>query len=133
MDFSVRVDSKTGVAVLSVTGEITDQEMREMAVKLGSLPEIRPDRPLLVDSSQSDSRRLSIRVVREIATGLLSYRGVAKRAVVVPTAGTFGMTRMYEIMRDRDSGDFHVFLDLEEAWRWITRSEEIESEGADAE
>ncbi len=107
----------------SLSGRITQDEIRAFQAQLLGHERLHPDARCLVDLSEVESSDASGTTVQE-ALQLArehrqSFEGV-RIAVVAKRAASFGLSRMYELRNDGDLvPDFGVFRTREEALGWL--------------
>ncbi len=110
------VDTENRIIFWDFEGAVTDAELLAAVQKLWADPQYRPEYSRLVDTTQSNSTRLSAEVVRWIA-----YRngrpGVGKFAFVVGSDPMFGMARMYEMYSE--GAPCQVFRSRSAALAWL--------------
>lgn len=107
------------VVVLTVSGEIGDQDLMGLADELGNAPDVEADFSLLIDLREADGRNVTSAGVEALAQRPLVLSPESRRAVVVPSQLGFGMARMYELLRQERGGSTRVFRDYDEADRWV--------------
>ena len=115
-----QVNAADRVVILSVSGDLGDQELPAIASELEKDPEVQPDFSLLIDLREASGRSVTSAGVRALADRSLVLSPESRRAVVVPSELGFGMARMYEILRENPRGAMQVFRDFDEAQRWVT-------------
>jgi hypothetical protein len=118
MQVEHHVDRDRRIIFLTLSGELNDQRLPELFDLIARDPDTAPDFSLLVDVRGADAFAVSPRGVRAVAARQLALSPQSRRAVVVPNAFTYGMARMYEILRGRRGG-MRVFRDYDAALRWI--------------
>ncbi len=118
-----QINTVDRVVILSVSGDLGDQELLKLADKLEEDLEedleMQPDFSLLIDLRQAKGGNVTIVGVRALAGLPLVLSPASRRAVVVPSDFGFGMARMYESLRDERYGAMQVFRDFDEALRWV--------------
>ena len=115
-----KIDEVERLVTLTVTGELADPELLELAIGVENDPEVKPDFSLLVDLRDADGRNVTSAGVRELAKRPFALSPASRRAIVVPTDLSFGMARVYEALREVQAGAIRVFREYEEAVRWVT-------------
>ena len=81
---------------------------------------MKPDFSILVDLRCADGRSVTAAGVRALADRPFALSAASRRGIVVPSDLSFGMARMYEVLRNAKSGAIQVFRDYEQAQRWVT-------------
>jgi hypothetical protein len=120
MQVARKVDVVKRLVTLTVSGEVQDPDLVELAIGVENDPEVRPEFSLLVDLRDADGRSVTSAGVRELAKRPFALTPASRRAIVVPTELGFGMARVYEALREAQGGAIRVFRDYEEAVRWVT-------------
>lgn len=120
MEIERKIDSVARVVTLTVSGDLGDQELLGLADELAKAPELDRDFSLLIDLRQASGKNVTSAGVRKLVERPLVLSAASRRAVVVPSNLGFGMTRMYEMLRQDRGGATRAFRDYDEAQRWIT-------------
>jgi hypothetical protein len=122
MPVAYRLDRSADVVFATAHGVITDDEILEYATRMVNDPGIDPGVDQLIDLRGIDAAAVLSDTIRRLAEIFRDYDPVparAKLAIVASRDVLFGMARMYEVYRDRDSDSIGVFRDIEEARRWL--------------
>jgi hypothetical protein len=119
MQVDRQVDLEAHLVTLTVSGELGDPDLLELAIGVENDPEVKPEFSLLVDLRDADGRSVTSAGVRELAKRPFALSPASRRAIVVPTELGFGMARVYEALREVQGGAIRVFRDYEEAVRWV--------------
>src|SRR5262245_52244187 len=120
MQVEREIDSVARVVILTVSGYLNDEGLRELADVLEKTPEVEPDFSLLIDLRNAKGQYVTSAGVRKLAARPLVLSAASRRAVVVPSRLGFGMARMYEMLREDRGGAARTFRSYDEAWRWVT-------------
>src|SRR5215510_4407824 len=120
MQVERKADSVARVVILTVSGNLGDEELLGLADEVAKAPELEADFSLLIDLRQANGRNVSTGGVRKLVARSLVLSAASRRAVVVPSDLGFGMARMYEMLREDRGGAARVFRDYDEARRWVT-------------
>jgi hypothetical protein len=118
MAWSYQIDLAGRRVLSTYSGVITDSDLAEHMEALSLEPDFCEDFDQLVEVS-SDSL---IEVTREgIRSNVDShpFGSGSRRAIVVVTDVGFGMSRMFQILRDANPDEVGVFRSKEEALRWL--------------
>ncbi len=126
LPFSYEIDTKNGVAKLTASGIVTDDDLSALVDELWADPDWRIDMPTLTDFSAAVALEFTpdgIRGVFELLTtkrGGLS-RGGIKSAVVVTETGQKYLVKMGQAMASSipDMSSIQTFSSPEEAWDWL--------------
>lgn len=113
------VDSATRVVLLRVSGPIADGELASLTSEVASAPGVTPDFSLLIDLRDALGGAVTGPGVRALSRQPLVLSPTSRRAVVVPSVLGVGMARMYELLREQGGGGVRVFIDYDEAKRWV--------------
>jgi hypothetical protein len=114
-----QINAVDRVVIMTVIGELWDQELLSLANELKKEPQVEPDFSLLIDLRQAKGGNVTRVGVSALAKVPLALSPASRRAVVVPSELGFGMARMYGLMRDERDGTMQVFRDFDEAQRWV--------------
>jgi hypothetical protein len=120
MQVERRIDSAARVVTLTVSGNLDDAGLLELADELSVAPELEPDFSLLIDLRLAKGQDVTSAGVYRLVERSLVLSAASRRAVVVPSNLGFGMARMYELLRDGRGGSPRVFRDYDEALCWVT-------------
>jgi len=108
------------LVILTISGDLGDRDLLELAGHIARDPEVEPDFSLLIDLREAHGDAVTGAGVRSLSARPLVLSLESRRAVVVPSDSGFGMARMYELLRGERGGGMRVFRDFDEARRWIT-------------
>lgn len=118
MPIDYRIDVSKGIVFSSAEGTLTDEELFELASKLRSDPEFRPDLSQLLDATKAEKFRISSECIRKLAIQNCFGSG-SRRACVVTAPMGYGLARMYQILTSHTPDEFSVFRDKAEALDWL--------------
>ena len=114
------IDAAERTIFCEFEGAVTDKELLEAVARLWAEPEYRPEYSRLIDTTGSNSARLSAEAVRWIA--LRNARAcIGKTALVASTDATFGICRMYELYSE--GIPCQVFRNRSDALAWLAGNE----------
>ena len=99
------------------SGVLTRNEVAEQARKLGDDPDFDPAFSELVDLTAASEVRLGNEDFRMLAQ-VDPFHPESKRAFVVLSAAIYGVTRMFQLLRD-SSANIAIFKTTEEAVAWL--------------
>jgi len=122
------VDKKDTVMIHTVTGEITFEEIKSSYEAILSHPDFQRDMYAIwdvrdADASKFDSQNV-IRLARYFETQIKS-RAKFKVAVIVSRDLEYGLSRMYQVAAADLPAKIGIFINLEEAKKWVRESEFI--------
>jgi hypothetical protein len=123
MPLTHEIDSVRRIVIVTLSGELTDERLFTLYDELKESPEIRTDFAILIDLRQASGRNLTSAGVGALAQRPLMLSPEARRAVVVPSDFGSGMARMYNALREAQSGEVAIFRNFAEAMRWIETGE----------
>ena len=118
MHVASELDKADNLLILTVTGELTDDDILGMGARLQAAAGANLQLSLLLDLRHADGSKVTTAGVRRLATQPLVLSPESRRAIVVPSILGVGMARMYEILRDGQGG-MRVFQDFDDARRWV--------------
>ncbi|GAG37305.1 unnamed protein product [marine sediment metagenome] len=116
---SYEIDSERRVIVVTVRGELRDEDFLEIHERLRTEPRLEPDFGLLIDLQGATGRDVTIGGVQNLIALPLLLSPKARRAIVVQSDLGFGMSRMYELQRRDLTETIGIFRDVDEAQRWL--------------
>ena len=118
MNVDQEVDHTHRMIILTISGELTDQDLLNLADRMQDTPSISKDFVMLIDLRFANGQQVTTEGVRKLAQKPLALSPGSRRAVVVPSPLGFGMARMYEMLRG-STGGMRVFGDYDEARKWV--------------
>lgn len=124
MPFSYDIDPIQRVVTFRISGALTPAEMTAVRTQLKSDPAFRPDFDQINDLRGASGIAMSSDQIRETA-GHSVFNPDARIAIVVTRDNpvTFGMVRMYELLRTAsDPNRVGIFDTVEDAAQWLRAS-----------
>ncbi len=118
MPASDRIDKSLGLVFTTGEGVLTAQDILTHQQRLRDDPDFGPSYDQLIDLRDVIEFSVSGAEMRTIAAHHLFNEG-SRRAIVAETRFSFGMARMYEILREAEPDQIKVFRDMAEARRWL--------------
>ena len=120
MPASYRIDKSLGMVFTTAEGVLTGQEILTHDGKLGEDPGSDPSYDQLIDLRDVIEFAVSVTEMRAISTDHL-FNEKSRRAIVAEKDEIFGMSRMYQILREAHEkpDEVRVFRAMEEARRWL--------------
>jgi len=122
------VDPSHRIVVTLFSGSVTIDDVRASCQGIKANPAFQPDFRQFIDLSKASELHLHYQDLNQLAEVSDPFSGDAKRALVGPTALSFGIGRMYEIIVN--SPTFQVFRSQPEALAWLGISESAIKEAA---
>ena len=120
------VDKKSSVIIHTVTGEITFQEIKSSYEAVLSHPDFQEDMCVIWDIRDADASKFDsqdvIRLARYFETQLKN-RAKFKVAVIVSRDLEYGLSRMYQVAAADLPAKIGIFINLENAKKWVTGSD----------
>jgi hypothetical protein len=114
-----KIDKARRLVTNTMTGVLTQDEVLTIVDRFMSDPDFDPNFSQLIDCRQVTKMKVNAEDVRQIADREI-FSPDSRRAIVVTDAVTFGLGRMYEILRDlKGEKGIRVFRSIEEATDWI--------------
>jgi hypothetical protein len=123
MASTYEIDPAHQIVIVTMTGEITDEDLLEIHDCLRSDKTLQPDFALLIDLREAKGTKITSAGVRALASLPLVLAPESRRAVVVPSGLGFGMARMYGLWRGEEAGGLRAFRDFDEARDWLASDE----------
>jgi hypothetical protein len=120
---SYEIDSERRVIVVTVRGELRDEDLLEIHERLRAEPKLDPDFGLMIDLRGATGRDVTMGGVQDLIARPLLLSPKARRAFVVQSDLGFGMSRMYELLRRDLVETIRVFRDVDQAERWLDGGE----------
>lgn len=122
---SVQVDYEKNLTVFTVIGEVEADEIKN---EIRKFYEGEVTKFVLWELSESDVSKLTFSDVKDIASTPIEYskkRIGGKTAIVAPEKITFGLSRMYDTMKDIQKVPFPTmsFRTYDKAYNWLLSTE----------
>jgi hypothetical protein len=124
MRSTLDIDPVRRTAIVTLSGELTDEQLFKLYDGLQDNPEVRPDFALLIDLQQASGSNVTSAGVSALAQRPLVLSAEARRAVVLPSDFGVEVARLYNMLREAEGGEVMIFRDLAEARRWAETGEE---------
>lgn len=120
MPADYQIDSASRLITLTVTGNLSEAEIRDVERRLTSDPSYDGDFDHLIDVRSGLTLLGSVDVLREMAAKPIVNPGV-RRAIVTGHLLAYGLARLFQATHDTAGlGDeLRVFFKIENARRWI--------------
>jgi hypothetical protein len=122
MDFVVDLDPKHLVLRITVTTALTDEAFTEIYQTVKRLASTGGPYAAIRDLSQVTNFPISAATVRALAATDPAVPAGRPRVVVAPQPAVFGLSRMFELLRDSMEGQFHVVQSMDEAYDMLKAS-----------
>ena len=110
------IDGKQSVVFTYFEGRLTVAEVAAHAAQLSRDPEFKPEFTELVDLREVTEPAIDAEGFISVSS-LDPFSKTSKRAFVAGEGVTYGVTRMFQILRDNSY--IEVFFSIEEARRWL--------------
>ena len=121
MPIRYTVDRERGVLVARASGDLTDADLLDYAMALQADDTTSGTRHELVDLRDIQSGDgVTSSGVRQLAQ-FWRDAGVSdgKLAIIAESPVSYGMSRMYQTLRDDGPDRIEVFRSEEDAWKWL--------------
>ncbi len=123
MPISYHLDNELNIRTATYTGVVTDEVLLDACHALLSDPHYRPDVNGLADLSHIERLDVSQHALEQCIQmyAPVDALGIRTRlAIIAPTEVTYGLSRMYELMRGDDGPEeVQVFRDPIQARLWL--------------
>lgn len=127
MDFSINLDPKTGIFTIMINGLIDTNPIREAIYRLVDSSDWRDGSNIIVDHRNSAALSLSSRDQAQMASlfsSLQTQLAGSRIALVMRETSQFFLAQMWQLALSRETSfEARIFLGLDEARRWIDRSD----------
>jgi hypothetical protein len=124
MPYTYTVDKQRRLVNTVGTGVLTLADIVSEINRSRGDTDFDPDYCELADLTEVTDLRLDPDDIRQLSSYTI-YSPGSKRAIVAPRAHIFGMSRMFELMRDSSVNPFEttrVFSDRDEALQWLAQA-----------
>lgn len=114
------IDEDAGLVLSHAWGTLTDAEMVANRDAMSSDPAFHGELSQLWDFTGVQQLEITGPGVRALAMEVSPFSPTSRRAILVSDDASFGMARMFLLMRDHGVGtSFQVFRDRESAMAWL--------------
>ena len=123
MTVNIVVDKKASVAIHTVTGEITFQEIKSSYESVRSHPDFKENMNSIWDIRNADASKFDSQEVIRIARyfeAQTKTRTKYKVAVIVSRDLEYALSRKYQVAAADLPAKIEIFINLEEAKKWVT-------------
>lgn len=119
MPMFYKIDKERGLILASGSGPLTFAEGLAYQGRMLNDPDFDPSFSQIADFSQFSSFDLTAADVRKLAERTL-FAADSRRAFIVPNDVSFGLARMFEMMRAHfGEENIRAFRDLDDALDWV--------------
>lgn len=117
MPASFQLDVHRQLVHVTLSGDVTDDEVLDLQRALHQTPEAEPWWQALVDCSTADQMLLTAGAIRELGARS-RFTAEARIAIVAPRDALYGIARMVELMHPGPC-EIMVFRDRDSAVAWL--------------
>lgn len=121
LSLKVTINTSQKVVLVTLTGEIKDADLIEIAALTKADPLFDPSFSEIVDFSSVTGGKISTFAVQTLAQRASIYNRTSKHVVIAPQAHGFGLTRMYQVYARETRPNMEVVHTLEEAYKCLGR------------
>lgn len=111
-------------------GVLTDRELLAQARALAADPRFRPHWSQLADFREVTQLQVTSEGVRKLAE-VSPFGAGARRAILVGTDETYGVARMFQMMRSQRQDEIEVFRERNAALEWLGVDASLDAELAE--
>jgi hypothetical protein len=119
MSFEIEIDVGRSLVVVVMTGVVSDDDLVQGTEYLRGHPDFQPHFDQLVVGTAIERFNVTREGVMKVTSGEPIFAGPSRRALVAPSQVAFGMSRMFELLRDGRAGEINVFRSEREALQWL--------------
>jgi hypothetical protein len=122
MPYRSRGFREHALRVTVLAGVLGEAEILEEYARVLARPDFDPAERELVDLGGVERLDISVSGVGRAVSMARPFdrAGIAHRqAIVAPTDVSYGLSRMYQLMRHESPGETEIFRDLDTACRWL--------------
>ncbi len=112
------IDTNRSMVLSRAWGILEDRELLAHARALGADASFQKHLKQVIDFRDVTEIRITAAAVREMAHVSPFGKG-ARRALVVSSDLAFGLTRMFQILREQSPDEVAVFREMDVALRWL--------------
>ncbi len=123
MAIKYQIDPEMGVIYVNLAGKVCDDEFSAALDQALRDPDYHVGMSGLIDFRAVERFDVSTRVIREavttIAKTMNGFKYPWRTAIVAPTDMVYGLSRMYQILREGSMEEVGVFRDAGDAGKWL--------------
>ena len=119
MPFKVEIDPRRALVIMVFHGRFTDDDLIAATEAIRVHPDFRPEFDQLVLGHEPGVLEVTREGIQKITVAAPIFAPTSRRAIVAPTAASYGMARMFELTRDGRAGEVRVFQSEDEALVWL--------------
>ena len=119
MPFEFEVDPGRALVIMVLHGTITDDDVIAATEAIRTHPDFRPEFDQLVTGRGPGEMQVTREGIQKVTAAAPIFVSTSRRAIVAPTAASYGMARMFELTRDGRAGEVRVFRNEDEALVWL--------------
>lgn len=124
MPVTYKIDKERRLVNSNAYGVVTRDEILDHQRRLLADPDFSPTFSQIADFARTTKLELKAVDVQALAARNI-FAPTVRRAIVVADRETFGLARMFEILRDaKGEPGNRVFTKIEEALKWISSAQE---------
>lgn len=123
MAIKYQIDQQMGVIYIDLAGNVYDDEFSTALNQALHDPEYQIGLSSLIDFRNVERFGVSTNTIRDavttVAKTMNGFRYPWKTAIVAPMDLVYGLSRMYQILREGSMEEIGVFRDLQDARQWL--------------
>ncbi len=119
MTVRYRIDKSLGMVFTTAQGVFMEQDIRTLRQRFREDSDFDPNYDHIIDLRDVVEFEISAAEMQKIADQHYIFNESCREAIVAKKDISFGMARMYEMLRGFKSGEIKVFQDMAEARRWL--------------
>ena len=119
MHWTREIDPSHHIAIVTVSGELTDKGLFMLYNEIQDIPKVGSDFALLIDLRRASGRNLTPDGISALAQRPLAFSPKVRRAIVVSSDVEFAMAQMYNMAREDEGGALAISTDFAETRRWV--------------
>jgi hypothetical protein len=124
MPVTYKIDKERRLVSSSAFGVVTREEILDHQRRLVVDPDFSPTFSHIADFTRTTKLEIKAADVQVFAANNV-FAPTVRRAIVVADSATFGLARMFEILRDSKGEEGNrVFLKMEDAEKWVSSARE---------
>ena len=119
MSVKFTIDVSQQVVIVTLAGEITDADLKEIGPATKSNPLFDPSFSEIVDFRAVTGGSVSTYAIQALAQRTSIYNQASKHVVIAPQPHVFGLTRMFQVYAGKTRPNTAVVRTLEQALEYL--------------
>src|SRR5438552_2300911 len=118
MPVAYQIDINGHIVSTRGFGDVFDKELLQHNEDLKADPNFDPNFNHLLDFTEVTNNDVKSETIYEIARNII-FNLISHRAIIIKPDLQYGLARMFQNMRELEDKNIRIFLDINEAKKWL--------------